>query len=133
MYSWSKAHHLPFLACEAASFGVTNLSRQLDRLGEVQAHFTGRMRVRAEGDADISRLRKLEDLRAGINLFAILAQTGGVQFDGDMFLRRDIEELFKQRRAITLRVDAEFFRQIRVANDLKQARVRCAHKPIEIR
>src|SRR5262249_48324679 len=75
---------------------------------------------RTEGDGNVVMPRKLEQFRAGINFAAILAQAGGVQFDGTTRSGSGGDELFVQRTAILFRTGAEFFWQVRVADDFEQ-------------
>ena len=67
---------------EATTMGVTDASRQLHRVGEVQADLVRGMGIGAEGDGDAPFVGDCEQGRGRINLAAILPQSGGVEFDG---------------------------------------------------
>ena len=71
-------------------------------------------------------------MAAGINLFAIFAQASGVEFDGAVMLLGCGEEAFVKWRAILRRTMAEFFRQVGVTDDLKQAGFRRACEQIKV-
>ena len=66
--------------------GVTRRARQRHRFAESVAHFARRVRVGAEGDGHFLLRGQVQQGAAGINFAAILAQAGGVEFDGDVGL-----------------------------------------------
>ena len=57
---------------ELPTVRVAHTSRKLDGFGEVHPDFLWLVRVRAERDGQALLKRELEDVAAGINLFAIL-------------------------------------------------------------
>jgi len=59
---------------------VTRAPRQGDGLGEIHSDFGYRMRVRSESDRHAFAIGHLNDFWAGVNLFAILAESGGIEF-----------------------------------------------------
>ena len=105
---------------EPAGFHVADATGQRDGLGEIHSHLIWRVRVGAEGDRDLSLPRKLQQFRAWVNFTAFFSQSGGVQLDGASSPRGRGDKFFVKRTAILRGADAEFFRQIRVADDLKQ-------------
>src|SRR6266568_2843373 len=60
---------------EPAAVGVAGAAGQFNGFGEIYSHFARRVGVRSERDRDTLARRQAHDLRAGIDLFAILAQT----------------------------------------------------------
>jgi len=80
-----------------------------------------RVGVGAEGDGQISLGGQFQEGAAGIDFAAILAQAGGVEFDGDIGLPGGIEEAAEHRGAVLAGPEVEFFRQIGVADDFKEA------------
>ena len=73
---------------KAATFLVADLTCQLDGFSEVHPHLPRRVGVGAERDGHAILKCELKNFAAGINFPAILAQTGGVEFDGAVLLFR---------------------------------------------
>ena len=80
------------------------------------------MCVRGKSDGHTHLPGQSHDLRTGIDFPAILAQAGGVEFEGDPFLPRRLEKAGEQRRAIPRWVIAKFLAQIGVGNGFEQSR-----------
>ncbi len=78
------------------------------------------MGVGAEGNLHAVLTGEFENRAAGINLLALLPQPGGVELDGATGFGGGREKLIVERRAVTCRTMAKFFRQIHVADDFKQ-------------
>ena len=99
---------------------VANVAGELDCVVEIHPHFFRRVRIRTKSQRDADLRSHLEDLFAGIHFFAIFAQSGGVDFDGDSILFSGLEEPFEEWRAILLRVKTKLFAQISMTNYFKQ-------------
>jgi hypothetical protein len=66
----------------------------------------------------------LEDSAAWIHLLAGLSQPSRIDFDGHIVLFGGGQKALEERTAILPRVKAEFLWEIRVADDLKELRLR---------
>src|SRR5487761_2461679 len=108
----SKPDDLPLSLGKPATVLIAGFARQLHGGGEIQADFFRGVGVGAEGDRHAFLKRKLEKRTAGINLPAVFAQPGSVEFDGAAGPGGGGEEGFVKRRAVARRAMAELFRQI---------------------
>ena len=68
---------------EANRMCVAGGTGELHGLIERGTDFGHRMSIGAEGDRNVMLPHQPHKRRAGVNLFAFLTQTGGVEFDGD--------------------------------------------------
>ena len=60
--------------CESTGMRIASALGPRDGFREIHSHFARRMRIGAEGDGDVALLGHLDNLSAGIDFFAILAQ-----------------------------------------------------------
>ena len=67
---------------EGAAAGVTDTARELNRVHEIHTHFLGCMGIGTEGDGHSGVPVQLQNVAAGIDFAAVLAQAGRVQLDG---------------------------------------------------
>ncbi len=117
----SEFHQFVGTLPELAGVTVTDRVRELDGIGKIHSHLPRRVGIRAERDRHVVLKRELEKLAARINLAAIFAEAGGVEFNGAMVLPRRRQEFLVKRRAVARGTMAEFLRQVSMADDLKQA------------
>ena len=82
--------------------------------------FAGCVGIGAKRDRDAILEREFQDRGAGINFFAILPQPGGVKFDGAAGFFCRCQKFFVKRRTVLHGADAKFFRQVNVADNVKQ-------------
>lgn len=73
-----------FAARKRAVLSEAGLSRGRERFGEIEANLFGFVSVGAERERDVELRGHIEDGLARIEFFAILAKTGGVNFDRDI-------------------------------------------------
>jgi hypothetical protein len=66
--------------------GVSNPLGQLDCLGEVGSDFVRGMGIRTKRQCDAHLLSHLQEIGTGIHFLTFLAQTGCVDFDGNIVL-----------------------------------------------
>ena len=76
------------------------------------------MRIGAERDRQACLARHLDNLAAGVDLLAILAQPSGVQLHGHARFSRRFDKLPEERRTILFRIEAELLAQVRVGDDV---------------
>src|SRR5262245_39031177 len=81
--SVSERDRLALTFGKTTAMSVTAVARQLDSFGKVHADFFYRVGIRGKSDRHIDLASHSDDLRAGIDFFAVLAQTDGVQFHRD--------------------------------------------------
>ena len=117
---------------EPAPLPAADRPRQFHRCRKIAAHLRRRVGVGAEGDGDLAAGGQFQKGAAGVNFAAILAQPGRVQLDGHVGFGGAVQEPFEERRAILRGVNFEFFRQIRVADDLEKPGFRRLSQPVEI-
>ena len=112
------------MLAELAGAGVAHRAGQGDGFGKGAAHFRRRMGVGAKGDRYLVLRGQLQKGAAGVNLAALFAQAGGVEFDGDVLLLRGFQKTIEQRGAILFGINIKFLGQIGVADDFKKSRIR---------
>jgi hypothetical protein len=88
--------------------------------------------IRAKGDGHAALERHPQQLRVRINLATLLAQTGRVQLDRRPRSCGRVEEGLVERSTIFLRPDVEFFREVRMPDDVEQAGRRRRRQQLEI-
>src|SRR6266850_327604 len=117
---------------ESAAMRVAGAARQRDGLCEIHSYFTDRMRIRRKSNRDAFLIRHLNNFGTRVNLFAILAQSGGVKFHRQPIFLRGFQEFADQRRDILVRIETEFLAQVRMRDDFEQAGFRCERQALEV-
>ena len=106
---------------EEAVVGVAGAAGELDGFGEVEADLVRSMGVGAKGDGEAELGGEVDDARAGIDFPAILAETGGVEFDGEAAAFGGLQETGEEGGAIFPGIKGELLAQVRVADDVEEA------------
>src|SRR5206468_6537448 len=101
----------PLTLGKSAAMRVTHAARQSDGLGEIHSHFGYRMRVRRESDRHAFAISHLNDSWARVNLFAILAQSGGIEFHCEAIFLYGFQKFADQRRDVLVRIETELLAQ----------------------
>ena len=128
----SEPHQLPLASGKPATLGVTHVASQPHGFVKIHSHLPRLVGVGTERDRDAFLPGEPENLRGRIDLPAILAQPGGVQFDRAMVFARGLQKSLVKRRAVACRAMPEFLRQIGVAENFEAAGFRRAGQPLEI-
>src|SRR5439155_6650685 len=96
---------------EPAAVRVTCPASQRHRFCKIHSDLADGMGVRSEGDGHACLRGQVDNLWAGINLPAIFAQTGCVQFHGDILFLRGFQEPAEQMSTVLVRIKTKLFAQ----------------------
>jgi hypothetical protein len=117
----SEVDRLGVALSEAEPMREARSPGQVQGLAPVQAHFGWGMGIGTEGDGDLMLVHQAAERFAGINFAAILAQPGRIEFDSQPFPLRGLEKALEKGCAILPGNEAEFLREIGMADDVEEA------------
>ena len=118
-----KLHYILFQPVEPTALFVSGFTGEGGGVLQIHAHFKWGMSIGTKGYLDVRTLGKLEEFKAWVNLCTIPAQAGSIQLNAGVGAFAGSKEIKIKTGVVTRGPVSKFLWDIRVANNLEQARV----------